>query len=346
MKRWIVLLGILALAAVFGGGVPASQAQGGEIGLVVFASDRAGNYDIYLLNPDTGLMNQLTTDPAMDVDPVLSPDGQYIAFASDRDGDFELFQMRVDGTELQQLTRNNAEDRCPRWQPDGDYLIYVSDVSAQWDLYALTLDGLLVRQLTNDPFDERGPGAAAPDAGPQPAPTATPSIVDATVDSYRLNVRANPGEGARIVTTISQGDPVDIIGKRADETWVQVRLTDGQQGWVAAWLLDININLGSIPVVDAPFIAPPPTPTPEPTISPTPQVVIEFWADRTEITSGECATISWRVLNIREVYFQGQGVVGVGSREVCPTSNKTYHLRVVRQDGIVDNRYITIVVNP
>jgi hypothetical protein len=236
VSRWMPLL-ILALVLtglpmVAGTGAPA-QAQTGEgPGMIVFASDRTGNYEIFLLDPETGLTTQLTNEPAADIEPVWSPDGNYIAFTSDRDGDFEVYVMRANGSDVRQLTNNNAEERQPRWQPDGLFIVFVSDVNGQWDLYTVSADGAIVRQLTNDLFDERGPGFAEGGIAPGPgvaSPTPivaspVPSVPEAVVKSRQLNVRTNPGEGAQIVTSVPQETALDIIGRRFDNTWLQVRI--------------------------------------------------------------------------------------------------------------------------
>lgn len=93
-----------------------------------------------------------------------------------------------------------------------------------------------------------------------------------------------------------------------------------------------------------------PTPTPLPTATPSPD--INFTADRTTINQGECATLSWRVQNVRAVFLYPQGepwdrypVVGEGTRTVCPTTTTTYELRVVRLDNSVEIRQIRIQVN-
>jgi uncharacterized protein YraI len=326
------------------------------VGPVVFASDRSGDYEIYTLDPDTGTISRLTDDPAADLEPVWSPDGETIAFVSDRDGDFEIFVMRADGTNVQQLTNNAAEDRMPRWQPGGMYLIYSSDVNGQWDIYSISADGAVVRQLTNDPFDERGPVAAG--GVVQPGPTGTPATpsqpgtaapgaVDARVNARALNVRSNPGEGATILEVVPNNTPLDIIGKWTTDTWLQVVTPSGKTGWVFAELITINIDLSGVPVVNAPFIVPPtntPIP-PSPTVGVVP-VTISFSVYKDTITAGQCVTFTWFVEGIKEVYYQNQGVTGSGSRQECPTTTTTYNLRVVRMDNVVDNRYITITVNP
>lgn len=363
---WVMMLAIALVGGAFLAlqGTPADAQDDEGPGLIVYASDETGNYEIFTLDPETGELLQLTDDPAVDTHPMWSPDGEQIVFSSDRDGDFEIYVMDADGSNLLQLTRNEADDVQPRWQPGGEYILYVSNVNGNWDLYVVSADGLVVRQLSNDPFDERHFGAAeeadegeqvvepeVPGVTPTPPPAAQP---DATVDVSRLNLRGNPGEGANVLTVLNEGDPLTILGRRFDNSWVQVRTATGTIGWVSAPLLNINIQLANVPVVDAPFFAPPtPVPTAIPaTLTPaTPQlppVFISFTSDRGDsptINSGECLTLSWNVQGIREVYFQGQPAVGQGSSQQCPTSTTTYNLRVILASGVEDNRYITVTVN-
>jgi hypothetical protein len=86
--------------------------------------------------------------------------------------------------------------------------------------------------------------------------------------------------------------------------------------------------------------APPPA---APTHTPVPPGV-SFRADAYTITSGNCTWLRWDVDNVREVYLDGQGVVGHDQRQVCPNATTTYTLRVVRLDGAEALYPITITV--
>lgn len=94
-----------------------------------------------------------------------------------------------------------------------------------------------------------------------------------------------------------------------------------------------------------------PTVTPGPTQIPV--AGISFTVDRTQIKAGECVNLSWKVDNVKEVYFysegqdwQDHGVAGEGTRQECPPVTMTYYLRVVMLDGSTDVREITIYVDP
>ncbi len=95
----------------------------------------------------------------------------------------------------------------------------------------------------------------------------------------------------------------------------------------------------------------PPTSTPPPTQTPSPGIA--FTVDRTQIFAGDCVTFNWTVSNVQSVYFYQQGqawqqhpVQPTGSSVQCPPSTTVYELRVVKRDGSVETRQITVYVQP
>lgn len=321
----VVVLSGVGFAALNGAVV---SAQGGSgPGLVVFSSNRSGNYEIYVLDPNTGLSTQLTNNPANDISPVWSSDGSQIAFVSDRDGDYELYVMKADGTGLLQLTNNLAQDVQPRWQPGDQQIVYVSDVNAgQWDMYAITADGAVVRQLTNDTADERGPGASGaavlPGGGVGPVvATATPGAIatampDAVVNSASLNVRENPGEGAKILIAIPRDTTLRILGRYQDNSWVQILTPTNVTGWVYRPLLTVNIDLAKVPVVNATFMAPPPTATPTPVATAVPASSANLVAgvvvlDPSTQNCGQTFNVGFDVANLGTVATSASGIVSL-----------------------------------
>jgi hypothetical protein len=74
------------------------------------------------------------------------------------------------------------------------------------------------------------------------------------------------------------------------------------------------------------------------------QVAIEFAPDTSRIAKGQCATLTWRVTNVAEVYLNNQAVAGESSQEVCPTTTTNYDLRVVGTDGTQTTKRVTIIV--
>jgi hypothetical protein len=87
--------------------------------------------------------------------------------------------------------------------------------------------------------------------------------------------------------------------------------------------------------------APTSTKTPTPDNS---EPSISFSADDTTIDLGECTKLRWNVQHVKEVYLDGDGVTGEGSKKVCPEFTRTYDLRVVLNNGSETDRHVTIEV--
>jgi hypothetical protein len=90
----------------------------------------------------------------------------------------------------------------------------------------------------------------------------------------------------------------------------------------------------------APVVTRTPTPVTPTAISP---AQINFRADQTTITRGQCTTLRWDVENATTVYLEGNGVPGHSSQQVCPNNTTTYTLRVVAPAGATE-RNVTINV--
>lgn len=66
------------------------------------------------------------------------------------------------------------------------------------------------------------------------------------VNASRVNLRSGPGAGFPVVTVLSAGQQLTLLGANADASWYQVQTTYGQIGWVAARF--VSANYGGIVV--------------------------------------------------------------------------------------------------
>lgn len=81
---------------------------------VTYASERLGNFDVYVADADGSNEIQLTFDGAEDVNPRWVGDDQ-IVFASIRTLDWELYLMKSDGSAVTRLTSEIGLDKWPVW---------------------------------------------------------------------------------------------------------------------------------------------------------------------------------------------------------------------------------------
>lgn len=90
---------------------PASQ--------ITFQSDRDGNDEIYTMSAQGSSPQNISNNPAFDVDPHRTADGSKVIFASARDDNFDIFIMNADGSAQTRLTNNPANDIQPAMQITG-----------------------------------------------------------------------------------------------------------------------------------------------------------------------------------------------------------------------------------
>jgi Tol biopolymer transport system component len=100
--------------------------------VIMFTSDRDGDFELYSIRPDGSGLRRLTNVPGNDAHSVWSADGEWIVFSSARMGFKdemalydgvpqpygEIFAMRADGSDVRQLTDNKWEDASPGWMPE------------------------------------------------------------------------------------------------------------------------------------------------------------------------------------------------------------------------------------
>jgi Tol biopolymer transport system component len=129
--------------------VTVSTAIGGGSGRILFASNREGNDEIYIMNADGSQQMNLTSNPAGDNFPVWSPDGARIAFTSNRDGNNEIYVMNANGAYPVRLTNHWATDEYPAWSPDGTRIAFASKRDGDYEVYVMNTDGTNVTRLTD-----------------------------------------------------------------------------------------------------------------------------------------------------------------------------------------------------
>lgn len=117
-------------------------------------------------------------------------------------------------------------------------------------------------------------------AAPEPPVPVAPGAV--------LSLRSGPGLNYPVTGSVYQGLQVNAIGRNADSTWLKVRLSDGQEGWIGAQYVQLSIPIGNLPVMDG-------TTTPVSTATPAP--------------AANSATVATGALNVRSGPGIGYGVV-------------------------------------
>ena len=153
---------------------------------IAFATDRDGNFEIYVMNADGSSPTRLTNNPGMDYQPSWSPDGDKILFTRiDEDAPFGAnaeiyvlsleiqgeklpdgsFSAQVVVSDIKNLTNAAGmpnpnpnlppivfNDLEPVWSPNGSKIAFTSDRDGNFEIYVMNTDGSGQVNLTNSPF--------------------------------------------------------------------------------------------------------------------------------------------------------------------------------------------------
>ena len=82
---------------------------------IAYSAQTGSNFDIYLIDPESGYTTPLVIHPRSDEDPAWSPDGRKLVFSSNRRGRHDLYRIDVDGRHLTRLTHDYGECSNPAW---------------------------------------------------------------------------------------------------------------------------------------------------------------------------------------------------------------------------------------
>ena len=155
----VSLITSLALAAgpVLGRGTPAHAAS--LPGPIVFASNRGGQSDLWVMHAYGSSPVNLTNDAARDDCPALSADGRRIAWTKGGLGpEGEIWVMEADGSNAHQVTFNAFPELNATWSQGGSRIAFRSLRGDNCDIYVIDADGRNERRLAPDPLKGGLPG--------------------------------------------------------------------------------------------------------------------------------------------------------------------------------------------
>jgi tricorn protease len=130
-RRRRSLVVVLGMVLVTAGAPAAAAAQEARLLRQPTISDThiafAHGGDLWIVGRDGGEARRLTSTPAVESDPFLSPDGLLLAFSSNRSGDWAVYVMPAAGGDATRLTWYPGSAQARGWSPDGSRVLYASN---------------------------------------------------------------------------------------------------------------------------------------------------------------------------------------------------------------------------
>jgi Tol biopolymer transport system component/DNA-binding winged helix-turn-helix (wHTH) protein len=123
---------------------PAWSADGSKI---AFDSDRSGNREIWVSQPDGAAPSQITFLGKWSGSPYWSRDDR-IAFDSNVSGNWDIYVVNSKGGKPVSVTSDAAADTAPYWSRDGKWIYFASKRTGQSEIWKVPADGGKEEQVT------------------------------------------------------------------------------------------------------------------------------------------------------------------------------------------------------
>jgi Tol biopolymer transport system component len=124
---------------------------------VAFSSNRATNYDLYVMDADGRNLQRLTSNPGNEGEPAWTPDGKRLVYTANSGATTQIATISVDGSDNRQLTMGPSRNQSPAVSPDGRTIAFVSTRDGNQEIYTMSPDGSNQRRLTKSPARDSNP---------------------------------------------------------------------------------------------------------------------------------------------------------------------------------------------
>ncbi len=128
-------------------------------GRIVFTSDRDGNAEIYLADPDLRIQRRVTKFAGIDDEPALDPRGETIAFVSTRTGIARVWLVAAPAltdttfgvpAPLATGAPSYVPEGSPAWSPDGRLIAFTSMRTGTSQVFVVSALGGTATQVTHE----------------------------------------------------------------------------------------------------------------------------------------------------------------------------------------------------
>lgn len=118
---------------------------------IVFTSgsaNDANDWEIMLLDTQTGDVKKLTDNDRRDASPLFSPDGQKILFTTVVSGSNAIATMNLDGSDVRIVYDSGGSEWSAAYSPDGRYIAFSSNMTGSDQIYLMTAAGTDAQQIS------------------------------------------------------------------------------------------------------------------------------------------------------------------------------------------------------
>ncbi len=118
---------------------------------ILFESNRNGNWNIYIMDPNGENQQSLITSKYADRRPSWHPNGKKILFESERSGKIELYLLNLKNKKVNKISNlKNGEPMFGSFSPNGKFIaIGLKESEDKSNIFLLNKKGRIIKPLTN-----------------------------------------------------------------------------------------------------------------------------------------------------------------------------------------------------
>lgn len=115
---------------------------------LAYASNKDGNWEIYVYDLQANQTERLTFNLAFDANPSWSPDSNWLVYETYQGGTLDVYVLPVtdQNASLEPITVAESADYSPVWSPNGRDIAFTSWRDGTQDIYVVSLDDVSVVQ--------------------------------------------------------------------------------------------------------------------------------------------------------------------------------------------------------
>jgi len=118
---------------------------------LAYAALTGDNWNVFVLNIETGQRELVGNFPNMAFSPRFSPDGQHVVLSLQQGGNANIYRLDLGTRQLTRLTESPSIDTAPSYSPDGTQIVFESDRGGEQQLYVMSAAGGPAQRISFGP---------------------------------------------------------------------------------------------------------------------------------------------------------------------------------------------------